>query len=333
MIDSRTVGNLGNANDATGFGAVNYAYSIGRFEVTNAQYAEFLNSVDPNSENALLLYNASMASDPSGGIVRNASAPSGTRYEVKAGRGSNPVNFVSDHDAMRFTNWLHNGQTGLTETGAYTLLGQSAIPTNLLQITRNSDALWALPTENEWYKAAYHRNDGDTGNYFRYPTQSESAPHSVPPSANGPEANNSANVFRNDGIANALDNGFATTGELAFPSENALVDVGSYSQTTSGYGLFDAAGNVHEWTEAFNGSNRIIRGGSFWSGSFGIDLDDANVRFADLPSGFEERDIGFRVVRLATAVPEPTTIVFLSGSVLAGVLSTRRKQKATKVER
>ena len=35
---------------------------------------------------------------------------------------------------------------------------------------------WVIPTEDEWYKAAYHKNDGDTGNYFDYPTSSDTVP-------------------------------------------------------------------------------------------------------------------------------------------------------------
>ena len=34
-----------------------------------------------------------------------------------------------------------------------------------------ADAKYWIPTENEWYKAAYHKNDGVTGNYFDYPTE------------------------------------------------------------------------------------------------------------------------------------------------------------------
>ena len=44
------VGNLGNEPDTRydtlGYGAVDYAYNIGKYEVTAGQYAEFLNDVD-----------------------------------------------------------------------------------------------------------------------------------------------------------------------------------------------------------------------------------------------------------------------------------------------
>jgi formylglycine-generating enzyme required for sulfatase activity len=39
------VGDAGNAADATGYGAVAYHYRIGKYEVTNAEYCEFLNAV------------------------------------------------------------------------------------------------------------------------------------------------------------------------------------------------------------------------------------------------------------------------------------------------
>src|SRR5262249_54043984 len=78
-IETVHVGNPGNANDpANGnagpgssemhFGAVNYAYRIGKYDVTNAQYAEFLNAVDPTGANALALWNSRMAANHVGGI-------------------------------------------------------------------------------------------------------------------------------------------------------------------------------------------------------------------------------------------------------------------------
>ena len=71
-------------------------------------------------------------------------------YAVNSGFGPNPVNHVSFFDAMRFVNWLQNGQgSGGTETGVYTI-------SDGISETRNPSASFWLPSENEWYKAAYY---------------------------------------------------------------------------------------------------------------------------------------------------------------------------------
>jgi hypothetical protein len=67
------------------------------------------------------------------------------------------VTYVSFFDALRFSNWLNNGQgLGDTETGAYTRLGGTATPSNGTTVTRNGSANTFLTSENEWYKAAYY---------------------------------------------------------------------------------------------------------------------------------------------------------------------------------
>ena len=55
-----------------------------------------------------------MQSEEQGAITRSGS-PGSYAY----GFASEPVNYVSFHDALRFVNWLHNGQgRGDTEAGA-----------------------------------------------------------------------------------------------------------------------------------------------------------------------------------------------------------------------
>ena len=156
------VGNPGNAADpTTGYGKVDYSYQIGKYEVTNAQYAEFLNAKGGSNSNGI--YNSGMASY---GIAQTGT-PGSYSYSVTGGLENRPVVYVSWYDAARFTNWLGNGQgTGDMETGAYTLSGNTGI------ITVNSGATVYLPSENEWYKAAYY--NGGTSTYSRFPNGQDS---------------------------------------------------------------------------------------------------------------------------------------------------------------
>jgi formylglycine-generating enzyme required for sulfatase activity len=304
-ISTVPVDNPGNAADDTGFGSVAYSYQIGKYEVTNAQYVEFLNGVDPTGANALALYNSSMTSNANGGITFTSGAASGSKYRTKSGRDDNPVAYVSWYDALRFANWLHNGTgSGDTENGAYTLVGGTPTPTNANSITRSAGAKWWLPSEDEWYKAAYHKNDGATGNYWDYPTSTDAEPFSdQPPGSGAPTQSNAANFYRNDGAANGYNDGYAVTGSTSFSSaQNYLTNVGAYTVSASPYGTFDQGGNVWEWTEAILGSSRGVRGAS-WSSVSGATSMIASARAATNPTGEEFIALGFRVA----SQPPPLT--------------------------
>ena len=64
-IETVPVGNTGNTADtrydSTGFGAVNYAYNIGKYEVTAGQYTAFLNAV--GGVDTYALYNTEHVAD------------------------------------------------------------------------------------------------------------------------------------------------------------------------------------------------------------------------------------------------------------------------------
>src|SRR5262249_22805617 len=143
----------------------------------------------------LQLWNPDMANPASGGISFYGPNPAGSRYVPTAGRQNHPVNYVTWYDAIRFANWLNNGQgNGDTETGAYTVLHEGSptptpVPSSALSITRNAGATVVLPSENEWYKAAYY--NPATSSYFLYPTSSNTAPTAEAP----PGGSNSANYY------------------------------------------------------------------------------------------------------------------------------------------
>jgi formylglycine-generating enzyme required for sulfatase activity len=286
-----TVGNAGNANDpedgdsinpgVQNFGSVAYEYKIGKYEVTNDQYVQFLNAVaaaDPNG-----LYDTNMSSNPRGGITRAGTSPNFT-YAAKELMGDKPVGYVNWYDAQRFCNWLHNGRRGgaqgpgTTEDGAYTFTGPLAVG------GRNAGARFHLPSENEWYKAAYHHpveQGGDTDNYWLYPTRSNSAPTIATADGAGSIDNDTANIANYDRGAdwNGQD-GNATTVGSGGPG------------SASFYGAFDMGGNHIEWTEQLTATSfRVLRGGA-WVGT--PDLLESALWSGGFPASGNV-DYGFRV--------------------------------------
>ena len=277
------VGNAGNTNDPGGgmIGAVSYDYEIGATEVSNDEYARFLNAVDPDGLNALALYNDNMSGTffVEGGITNNAGNPAGSKYEVSGGFADRPIVFVSFYDTMRFCNWLHNGAQpgGDTEDGAYTLLGGTAVPSNAATVTRNPGAAFVVPSDDEWYKAAYHEPagaGGDVDDYWLYPTRSNTAPTPELP----PGGSNSANY-----------------GNLAPPAgPGTTTEGGAYASATSFYGTLDQAGNVWEWSETIRTPGaRVIWGGSF-EGAANSLRSTGSLDF--FPDG-EAFSFGFRVAK------------------------------------
>jgi len=310
-FDWATVGNPGNAGDVQSqgtFGAVADTYRISKTEVTNTQYTEFLNAVDANGANTLSLFNTNMANN-FGGIELQAANAAGSKFVAQAGRENNPVTYVSWYDSIRFINWLDNGQptggTG-TESGAYTLLGGTATPSNGLSVTRDAGATVWLPSEDEWYKAAYY---DPSGTYFDYALGSDTVPVSDQP-VGDPSA---VNYFNNDGVANGFNDGYAVSGSIRFGT-NPFTDVGVYTAATSPYGTFDQNGNVWEWNEALIGTSfRSIRGGSWFLNSGNLAASD---RFGGSPT-IEGGVVGFRVA----SIPEPSSLLL---GVLASIFDAEK---------
>jgi len=300
---------------SSGYGSVAYSFRIGKFEVTNSQYADFLNAVA--ATDTYNLFNTTMELGFRGGITRTGSSGSYT-YSLKANMSNKPVNFVSWFDAARFANWFQNGQpvgaqdASTTEDGAYTFTGSETVS------TRNPGAKFFIPNEHEWEKAAFYEPGAVTvlGNgWWRYSTHNDFFPTPAFADATGNVSNPGPNVvvFRKE----ANWNGSTVYGNV--------VSVGSAGNETF-YGARDMAGNVFEWVTADptkpdpNGWGPYTVRGSSYSRVGHVDIYERNLvhhhNHAIVGPG-----VGFRLA--AAVVPEPSSLVLMLLAGIGLIISSR----------
>jgi formylglycine-generating enzyme len=269
-IETVLVSDVGNVADSrfmndgtTGYGSVSYEYRIGKYEVTNDEFAAFLNAVARNGDTHAIFEPFFMGTAYYGGIERSGGAPNSI-YTVKPNMGNKPVNGVTAGAARRFANWLNNGQPngnqlpGITETGAYDLTGEN-------WQSRSPGATWFIPTEDEWYKAAYYNpTGGPSGFYSLYATGSLAQPTAAQADAVGNVSNPGVNVANYEQAAN-------WNNSAPFGNVTTVGSAGPLS--VSFYGTFDQSGNLSEHAE-----NISVRGGGWNSLQ---DAISAGVRFGN----------------------------------------------------
>jgi len=252
-IDFVQIGNAGNSNDTTGYGGVPYSYRIGKYDISAQQIT------------AALRIGANWLGDQPGTINWYGAAAFVNWLNANAGYQPAYNLFLSNgvwHMGLWSTSPDSNGNV------AWTLGG-----TNLY---RNANCAYFLPSENEWYKAAYydpHKN-GETGGYWLYPTGSDIAPTPVASGTNAGTAvfngqSHPASVFQAGGL--------------------------------SSYGTMGQGGNVWQWMEsAFDGRNtepseyRTFRGGNYPLSAESLSSANRNMLAPDYPNF----DFGFRVASI-----------------------------------
>ena len=250
-IDFTTIGNAGNAADTTGYGSVGYIYRIGTYDVSQNQ-------------------------------IDKATASGLQNVVAGAWSGDWPAANMTWYESAAFVNWLNTSKgfqpaynltwSGSTWSMALWTVTDAGYDANNLY--RNSLAKYFLPSENEFYKAAYGKSDGS--GYYLFPTASDTIPTAVvsgtaPGTAVYDIAPGPAPVYAAGGL--------------------------------SSYGTMGQGGNVWQWQEsAFDGVNdsttedRVARGGDW-----GITLQQADM-WARLNGSFGLYEAGTSAFDLQSSV-------------------------------
>ena len=271
-LDFQMIGNAGNSNDTTGYGGVSYSYRIGKYAISQ-------NQINAATVNGLL------------GV---------TGSQGHTWSGDQPATGLTWYQMAAFVNYLNTNQGyapaySLTySNGSYSM---ALWPTNQAWTMggtnqyRNANCFYFLPSENEWYKAAYYDpNKNGTGlpGYWLYPEACDTPPTAVASGTNPQTA-----VFNP-----------TPGGPAPYSAPASVYQAGGLSP----YGTMGQGGNIWEWLESsYSGintnvtQNRFFRGGVF---SFGASFGLKSTWRQDQPSyvGFspdtEQVSFGFRVASI-----------------------------------
>jgi len=169
-----------------------------------------------------------------------------------------PTNEVSWYEAAQFCNYL---TTGDKSQGVYQFSGNNTNPGDFESIDRDSaistyGMVYVIPTEDEWYKAAYYTGSG----YSTYAYGTDTAP------------------------IEDIDSNY----DYEYGAQPWDIGDGTQEQN----GTFDMMGNVWEWNETLiSGSDRGYRGGSYTDTGY---TQRSSNRY-NLSPYYEYYSIGFRV--------------------------------------
>jgi Sulfatase-modifying factor enzyme 1 len=276
------IGNPGNANDTTGYGGVSYNYNMGVYDVSQTQ-------------------------------LTDVATVTGYNLGGGAWSGNQPAANVDWYQAAAFVNYLNTSQgyapaynlkfAGNTPDGINLWTGANVWTLGGTDYFRNANAKYFLPSENEWYKAAYY---SPTGVYYKYATGGNTAPTAV---------------------ASGTAPGTAVFSQPLGQGPAAVNQAGGLSR----YGTMGQSGNVNQWTETdymdttnSSDSGRVFRGG-WWALTPG---NGSSASRSDDQPGDTSMAFGFRVASFdGASVPEPRAYLLLGAGILVIALLRQKTFK------
>jgi sulfatase modifying factor 1 len=270
-IDFVQIGDANKAADThldperNGYGSVGYNYKIGVGEISFSQFS---------------------ASDVGSGNENH--------WTNSLGSADAPAVRITWHEAARYCNWLTSGDA---KVGAYTIDSNDKVTGALTRagILASGETYFVLPTEDEWYKAAYYNGSG----YSRYANGTDTVPE---------------------------------LGVGAMYKTNTVwtVQEGLLEENNDTHNMM---GNVWEWTESpLDGS--VLTTGSVITASMAFrggayNQNDARLGADHRESGnptVSHESVGMRVV----VIPEPGTISLMSLSTV-GLFITRSLRRRKRI--
>lgn len=318
-----TIGNVGNAayqsaNQTSlydGRGSVNYTYRIASLEINSGQFVEFGNALNNARIDGII------ASGARGGFGAGIDPSTGNlQFKLFSDESATwPVRELTWRTAAIYCNWLHNGKGSEPSnfmSGAYDIstfgIGDDGRFTD--QPTRSPGAKYWIPNADEWLKAVHYdpdKNAPGDGGWWTYPNGSDAPPVPGLPG----EGETSARLT-------------SSVGGTAWE-----IPVGAYPDHTTPYGLLDASGAASEWLEDFldvrgGGRVRIFDAESTYDRRFPdfpeFDFDNVAFESGSIRPDSTQRGIGLRV---ASAIPSPSSAVLVGIALIAG--GARRRRSGT----
>jgi formylglycine-generating enzyme len=286
-IDFVTVGNAGNADDTSTdlwyrfAGGVPYVFRMGVYEIPEE-------------------------------AITKATASGMTNVTAGAWSAQQPAANLLWYEAMAFANWLN---TSAGYQPAYNLTFNGSWSMNLWSsgdawqlggqnLYRHKNAHYFLPSDDEWYKAGYHKNDGVTGNYWDFPTGSNAVPNGI--------------GFNGDTDFTAV---FSQNGYFP-PAPHNVNNVGAPSP----YGTYGQGGNIWEWNEdELSQPNDSPVGPHVLQGGYYDTTSDSMKAYWQSSSGgiaSSSSRVGFRVA----SIPEPGSAALLAAAAFPLLLRRRRRR-------